>query len=363
MFTKKHYINIISVLFLLSVNIIFLADFSLSRGISPWILGLAFLILFTAILLFLDKAFKPEEKVVRTIFIYLLLFLVLASLSFDFLINTGRGSEYFTAFNWLANMGNGVYPYNNASYHYNLPFLYYLDAPFYLLGDVRIVGLLGLTLFFMVLPSYSYTKKELVVRTSALLVLPVIYYEVTMGGDTFTNLTLTIVIIMLMDKYLDADRVDIRFLFFGFFFGALLCTRLIVVIPFMLSLLFFFRNNLKNLVLFFLLSMLICLALLVPYMRWDYAAFTAYGPLTNSLAHLPLWGYILVFLAVIYSGWMISDLQELFFASGLMIFFTTILGGGNENALSRMIASVPFFLLALKEYRIGRFTGKQLSIR
>jgi hypothetical protein len=363
MFTKKHYINVISVLILLFVNIKFLIDYSSSRGFSPVILNIVFVILFFGVVYIQDRIFKPDEQIVNKNFVYMVLVLILASLAFDFAVNSNRGSSYFTAFNWLVNMGNGVYPYNNNSYSYNLPFLYYLDAPFYLMGDVRIIGLFGLALFLLLLPGYSFNKKELVIRTSTLLLLPLVYYEITVGGDALANIVVAIIIIFLMNKFLDPDKIDIRFIFLSILFGIILCTRVLVLIPFILSVLFFFRYNFKNLFLFILISLLICFSVLVPFIKWDYISFATFGPFTNNLATLSVWVYVILFIVIVYAGWMISDLQELLFASGVILFFVSIILGKNEADISEMVIAIPFLILSINEYRIDKFTGKQISIR
>ncbi len=363
MFTKKHYINVISLLILLFVNIRFLIDYSSSRGFSPIILIIVFVVLFIGIIYAQDRIFKPEEQIVNKNFVYVVLVLILASLAFDFAVNSNRGISYFTAFNWLTNMGNGIYPYNNNSYSYNLPFLYYLDSPFYLMGDIRIIGLFGLALFLLLLPGYSFNKKELVIRTSTLLLLPLIYFEITVGGDTLANIVVALIIIFLMDKFLDPDKIDIRFIFFSVLFGIILCTRLLILVPFILSILFFFRYNIKNLLLFALISLLICFSVLVPFMRWDYTSFVTFGPFTGNLATLSVWVYVLLFIVVVYTGWMISDLQELLFASGVILFFVSMIFGRNETGISELVVAIPFLILSIKEYRIDKFTGKQISIR
>jgi hypothetical protein len=231
------------------------------------------------------------------------------------------------------------------------------------MGDVRIIGLFGLALFLLLLPGYSFNKKELVIRTSTLLLLPLVYYEITVGGDALANIVVAIIIIFLMNKFLDPDKIDIRFIFLSILFGIILCTRVLVLIPFILSVLFFFRYNFKNLFLFILISLLICFSVLVPFIKWDYISFATFGPFTNNLATLSVWVYVILFIVIVYAGWMISDLQELLFASGVILFFVSIILGKNEADISEMVIAIPFLILSINEYRIDKFTGKQISIR
>ena len=195
-------------------------------------------------------------------------------------------------------------------------------------------------------------------------VLPVFYYEILSGGDAFANAVLVIAVIFLMKKFIDENRIDIKFFFLSLVFGAFLCTRILFIIPFLLSLLYFFRYNIKNMVLFALLSLLICFALLVPFLRWDYSSFMTFGPFTNSVAHLSVWIYVLLFIIVIYVGWMISDLQELLFTSGIILFCVSlIMYFEKANYTDGMILSIPFLILSIKEYEVDKFLGKKIPIK
>jgi hypothetical protein len=274
-----------------------------------------------------------------------------------------KGNAYLASGIWLTNFSSRAFPYNYA-HLFNFPFLYYLEAPFYLLGNISLFGLFGLALFLSLTLEFSSTKKEILIRTIVLLTLPVFYYEILAGGDAFANAVLVISIIFLMKKFINEEKIDIKFFFLNLVFGAFLCTRVLAIIPFSLSLLYFFRYNIKNMVLFALLSFLICFALLVPFLRWDYSSFAAFGPFTNSLAHLSIWVYILLLVVIVYVGWMISDLQELLFASGVILFCVSfIMYLGKANYTDGMILSIPFLILSIKEYEVDKFLGKKIPIK
>ena len=363
MFTKKHFINTISVLFLLAINFIYLFDNSPSLSIPPIIYFIFLVLIFCLFIFYLDRHFPSGGNINYKSFIILFLIVLIMFVLFEFAFTQNQGLSYFVSSNWLTNLVNGKFPYNN-HYAHNLPFLYYIDAPFFLLGNEGIISLFGLILFLILLLQISSTNKEIVVRAFVFLLLPIVYYEIVTRGDSFTNAVLVISIIFILSKFIDVDKVNIKFAFLSFLFGAFLCTRIIVVIPFLLSILFFFRYNLKNLLLFVLLSLLICFALIAPFIRWDYSSFLLFGPFTGAIAELPMWMYIVMFFILIYAGWMISDMQELFFASGLVLFFISLmifLRGGRY--FDEMVFSLPFFILSIKEYQVDKFLGKKISIK
>ena len=351
MFTKKHFINTFSVLFLLIVNTIFLFEYpsSESHFFSTYLW--LYISLFCVIIWFTDKILKPGGIIVRKNFILLFLLIVLFFIAFEFLFNVNRGDAYFASSAWLTNIAGGAFPYTNV-YSFNLPFLYYLESPFYLLGNVAVFNLFGLTLFLFLVLQFSSTKKEAATRTIVLLILPAFYYEILSGGNAFTNAVLVIAIILLMKKIIDEDKINIKFLFLSIIFGALL------------SLLFFFRYNLKNLFLFFLVALFTCIALLIPFIRWNNSDFITYGLFTSSFTNLPVWIYILLFIVVVYTGWMISDLQELLFAAGTILSFVSLIEFlGNTNYSDGLILSIPFLILSIKEYEVDKFLGKKIPIK
>jgi hypothetical protein len=363
MFTKKHFINTISIPLLLIINIIYLSNDSFGL-LLPAIIYIVILVFLLGIVIFyLDKHLPSGEEINRKSFMVFFLIVLIMFIIFEITFKPDQGLSHFVSFCWLTNLVNGVFPYNN-SYAHNLPFLYYINAPFYLLGDAGIISLFGLALFFLLILELSLANKELVIRIIVFLLLPIVYYEVVTGGNSLANAVLIISVIFIISKFIDADNINIKFFFLSFIFGALLCTRLIVLIPFLLSILFLFRHNIKKLLLFVLVSLLVCVALLVPFIRWDYSSFTLFGPFNGYITALPLWAYIILLIILLYTGWMISDIQELFFASGVILFIISlVIFFRSGNYFDEMVFSIPFLILSIKEYEVDKFLGKKIPIR
>jgi hypothetical protein len=89
---------------------------------------------------------------------------------------------------------------------------------------------------------------------------------------------------------------------------------------------------------------------------------------TNYYQIIPVWIIISLFLLTLYAGWIVADLQEALFASGIILFLIYLLSfillvsefGWNKNEidLSLMIMAIPFLVLSIKEYKVDRFLGK-----
>jgi hypothetical protein len=76
----------------------------------------------------------------------------------------------------------------------------------------------------------------------------------------------------------------------------------------------------------------------------------------------PSWSIVILFLVVCYIGWMIADIQEMFFSIGIIlsVIFTIefIAMSGAGEALSNFLIVIPFLVLSIKDYRVEKFIGK-----
>ncbi|MCH8943111.1 MAG: hypothetical protein IIA48_11820 [Bacteroidetes bacterium] len=78
------------------------------------------------------------------------------------------------------------------------------------------------------------------------------------------------------------------------------------------------------------------------------------------------WGWItLLYLLSIYTGWMVADMQEVYFSTGIVIFFWSLIflisnnnSFINSAAVTSFLISIPFFLSSFRRYKIDKFLGK-----
>jgi len=99
-----------------------------------------------------------------------------------------------------------------------------------------------------------------------------------------------------------------------------------------------------------------------PFVMWNELFFLNSNFINSQFLFLPLWLIIILLLITIYVGWMISDLQELLFSSGIILFIIISLSFFYQTFdLSIYYLSFPFLLLAIKEYEVDYYLGKILS--
>jgi len=361
MFTKKHYINLISIIILLQVNLLFIKD-TFFQNLGGEIIGdLIFTAFFLTVLYYTNKfILASEEEKSRGVYYFVILIYTIFLILISRLFFSSDGN--FTVNNWIIKFTAGVFPYGSLYAEVYMPFTYYLYMPFYLLGDLRLIIIFGTALILLAVVNHSFYKKELILRMSLVFFLPAIHYAFIFSSAELTVSVILISLFFLLDEFIDEEKTGLKFFTLAVLSGLMLCTNLLMLIPFIISVLFFFRKDFKKIFLFTFISLLACSLLLYPFMKWNSEMFWVYGPFTNSFMQLPLWIYIVLFLVIIYTGWMISDLQELFFSSGVILFAVTFLMYlFNHSHFAELIYCIPFILLSLKEYEVDKFLGKVID--
>jgi len=373
LFTKKHFINIFSAAFLLFIGALFFLKYS-QRYVEIFVLAPAiYLVLGVLLLFFIDKKITSRENIFsNSHLLFLAGVIVIFGVMLTFVSQTTRVGRFPAMMEWLSNFQQGIFPYGTKTNPSGFPFLFFLASPFYLLGDIGYLEVFGLFLFLMLIFKYSKTRKEVAVKVLILFLLPTTIYELAVRSELLTNTVLVLSLFFLAEQRLKEDKKNISFIVLALLFGVFLSTRLIAFLWLAMFLLFFFRNNLKNGVVFFTISLSVFLLSLLPFYLWNAEILFSNGPFAVQTIYLPKWIFFIFPVLVLYVGWMIADFQELLFASGILTFLLvsisfimTIGDVGMYEAffksrfdISYYILSVPFFILAFKEYKIDRFLGK-----
>jgi len=373
LFTKKHFINNFSAAFLFFIGALFVFKYSVRCGSAFVLLPLLYLVFGLSLLFLIDKKIASgDNKFSKWNLFPAIIFLILVFVSMPFIPQLTRVGRFPAVLEWLSNFQNGVFPYGTKANPSGFPFLFFLASPFYLLGDAGYLEVFGLFLFFVLLLKSARTKKEYRIKFLLLLILPTTFYEIAVRSELFTNTVLVISLFFLAEQKLNEHEKNIAFFVLTLLFGFFLSTRLIAFVWLALFLLFFFRNNLKNGAIFFLIALSVFLLSLLPFYIWNAEAFLVKGPFAVQSIYLPKWIFFVFPLLVFYVGWMIADFQELLFASGVLTFLLVSISfvvkicevGINEAVfnsqfdISYYALSVPFFILALKEYKVDWFWGK-----
>ncbi len=277
---------------------------------------------------------------------------------------------------WLQNFSDGIFPYSNLPAASGLPFLYYIAAPLYFIGDVRVIPVVGIIILLLLINRHSSTKKEFLSRIFFMLSSPLLFFELITGSELFTNSVLFVLIIMLSEQYLDEKKRNIKYFFLAMVLGCMIATRLIFFELVILYILFFFRANLKNGALFLIISLAAFILIILPYYNWSNTYFLADKFFIIQFLRIPLWIIFLICITALYIGWMLSDIQELFFSIGVLLFslvtisfILMILKVGLYQSLFKGAFDItyytlclPFFILSIKEYKVDWFLGKVIPI-
>lgn len=376
MFSSKHYINLISLIIIGLIGGLFVFKYSARVTEYNLIFSFLFLLIFYSVPLFLQRIDVERYKIFNKRNVILIFSLL--TVGFIILLNyipvETRVSRYLAIETWLSNLLNNHFPYDSHVNPSGFPFLFFLALPFHFLGDAGYLTIIGFSLAWLVVVHTSKTAKERVVRLSMLLLLPVLYYEIIVRSELLANMMFVIFLLFIADKFLNSEKRILKLLITALLFGLFLSTRGIVGIIYIIAVLYFFRDDLLKGFYFSFIVITTFILLLLPFYLWDSETFIKKGPFAIQMLYLPVGFLIFFFIISVYTGWIVSSMQEVLFSSGLIIFLIvtvsfiiTIFDTGFYNSVYKdrfdityFIFSVPFFILSIKEYRIDKFLGKVL---
>ena len=214
---------------------------------------------------------------------------------------------------------------------------------------------------------YSITKKEFLIKLLFLLLLPATYYEITVRSELLTNSVFVIGVFFLFEKFRAKEGTNKYYILSAVLLGLLLSTRLIVFLWLVPFIIYYFKYDLRNGLIFISISVTIFLISLIPFYFWSPELFVAKGPISIQIIYLPKWVYILFPVVVFYFGWKVRSFNELLFCLGVLTFMLVTISfaasifnfGFNEAVfrdrfdISYYIFAVPFLILSLHEKATG----------
>lgn len=375
MLSKKHIINVVSSGIVITTGGLFIMKYS-SRftGLYP----LLVIIYFSASSYLIwcintvTAPFMQLQKKIPAFRVWQILFVVFCLLYF-IIPAESRVGRHNAINEWLSTLLRGGYPYGISSNPSGMPMLFFIALPFYLASDAGFLVAAGSALIITLIYKTAKYKREFYLTLALLLITPVLYYEYLVRSELLTNMVLAIAVII-VTKYLINSAKPWGNLVISILWGVLLSTRLTVLPIFVLGVLFFYRQNIRELVIVILSSLLVFTATLLPFYLTNPPVFIEHGPFAIQLLYLPFWVYPFFGILTLYIGWLISDIQELYFTCGVLLFilvvisfFQSVLLNGFYSSvfndrfdISYFILPVPFFLFSIKEYSVDRYLGKVL---
>jgi len=226
----------------------------------------------------------------------------------------------------------------------------------------------GFSILWLAVMYQAQNVKVALLQLVIFLLSPVLYSELIAFTGIFALTMLVIISVLLSERFLDVNKYDWKFILGAFLFGVTLAAHLLVGFVYIIYLLYRFRNDFgKGLV--FVLMMLVAYALLL--FLGDKGHISIAASHANYFQFIPVWIIIFLVIVSLYIGWIVADLQEVLFTSGLIYFISFITSflfkvaqfGWNNEAieLSLMIVAIPFLVLSIKDYKVDRFLGKVLE--
>ncbi len=182
----------------------------------------------------------------------------------------------------------------------------------------------GFTILWLAVIYQSQEVKVSLIQLSVFLLSPVLYVEMISFSGSFSLIMLVIVSIFISERFLDSNNLDWKFFLIALVFGLTLSAHLLVTFIYIIYLLYVFRNNIVKGVIFLLV-------MLAAYVLLSFLADKGYVTIVASqakvfLTPIPVWVTILLAAITIYVGWIVADLQEVLFCkrADSFLFFRSI---------------------------------------
>lgn len=331
-FSEQLKINI-SIFIFLFINFAFFVKY-LSRVTSYYlVVSFALITIFYFLLKFRNKIYIPKSS--EKGIIYLMFFLFLVGSGFIFYkipVETLNVDRWSVITSFWDNFFKKEYVYfaksNMDNYPGPMPFYYILALPFYCIGELGWYSVLGLFVFYFIL---IYTKKSSNIQFLFLvliLISPFYLWEILTRSNIFLNGCLVLFSIIYLLKSLE-ENYSRKILFNGIFIGLLLSTRNVFVIPYIVVFLFALKNNrIKILETFHIgiLSVIVFVLTFMPFVWNHLSDFMTMNPFIIQSGYLMPTEYSLFCVLISFgSFWFCKDKKDVYFFSGLMLFFPIVL--------------------------------------
>lgn len=237
-----------------------------------------------------------------------------------------------------------------------MPFYFILALPFYLVGELGYLSLLGILFFYALM---YFNKIESNKRFFSLLfILSSLFFvwEIASRSNVFFNSSLILgsVIFILNQKKFNTNSI----LLTSLIIGLTLSTRNVFVIPYIITFLFllkFKKISFSQVFTLGVLSVVVFSLTFVPFVYNFWDDFLEINPFIVQSTFLIPFEYTMLFIGLaVCSVFLIKDYNEVFFYSGLVLFlsiliymFYHIFQSGLEAAFLGSIIDISYFILCI----------------
>lgn len=277
--------------------------------------------------------------------------------------DASRVWRYPAIVEWIDRLLVGQFPWGRQT-QFNpsgMPFLFIMALPFYYLGNIGYLEVVGVILFCLILFQFYPQHHTKWLPLFSLILLPSFYYELLVRSELFFNMVIIISIIALSERYLDTGKLNSWFFVLAIFFGLGLSTRTIVGLVYAGYYTYKFRHNIWQGILFSGFTLLIFGITLLPFVIGNVTVFFREGPFSVQLRYLPTGITIIFVVLAVIIGFTTTNINDVLFYEGLLLFvivviaflpavthlglYRTILEDGFD--ITYFIFCIPFLLLSI----------------
>jgi hypothetical protein len=308
----------------------------------------------------------------KVFFVFVILFISFSIVCFAIIPQESlRVDRYEMIRLFWDNFFAGINPYTPRSLETNIPgpfpFYFYLALPFYAIGELGFLSLLGFLLFIVLLRNFIQDESNRILILLALMLSPAYWWEIVARSTLFLNTTLVVAYIFLLAS-VDLKKFN-NIIFSAILFGLILSTRSIVLTVMLPYLIFIgvYKTGSKKLSLWVLGIGIGFTATFLPIIFFP-GFFPSNNPFAVQNIFLPLWLPISILLLMIVISLKIHEISEFIFFSMLMMFvlvfayfFLQVMQNNFYIALfkdgadiSYIILTLPFVLIGLGQIKLIR---------
>lgn len=308
----------------LVINSLFILKYSSRQEYINNYIVLTIYIVFTLVSINIISRFSDKLNRFKKFNSFYVLGIILASIIFIFInykidgnsLNTDRWSALEVT---IKSLLNGIYPYNVEDHlgktTSNLPALFYLGLPFYLIGQI------GLLQVFVFIVSTIYILKLNISQTEKLLIVllflisPAYHWEVFAKSDLMSNLILLIIFIHYWSTKYKGNLFH-KPILTGFFCTFFILTRGIVVVP--LTLLFFkdfLKTPIKAKAKFIISGFVFLIILSIPVLITlpDYQTIIEHNPFNHQTRYTPKILQLIVLITPFFLSLKTNNIYDVFY--------------------------------------------------
>lgn len=314
--------NLFLILTYLFINFLFIYKYS--ARITNFYLTLS-LLYSVIVLLVIGFALHQREdfQVLNKSTVYFSIVLVLAILYAVAMFHidplSTRVGRYPALHTFIYRLLNGDFPYVSGQNISGFPFLFMLLIPFYLLGDLGLFQLFSFVIFSIIVHKKYQGEKVSYIPLLLLALSPAFLYEVAVRSELFSSMVLIVLLFYVLERVKPIRSIR-TLVFAGILAGFLLSTRGIVLLPYLIYFVFYFKKDIRSLTLFGLSAALGFAITFVPFVIWSKELFIQNNPLAVQRLYIPDWLLILSILGCVLIGYSVDSFKSVYRSTAFLLF-------------------------------------------